>query len=125
MFIGIIYKITGACGKVYIGSTKNLTKRIYAHNCSDNKCHSKLLEKPLKFEIISQEEYINRNYMRLREQYYIDNIDCVNTNRATYKNEKEECIYCKKLIYKNSMKLHHESKSCRWAREGKEYFDNF
>jgi len=123
MFIGYIYKITGVCGKVYIGSTTNYKSRISSHLSNSNNTSSRFLEKPLVFEIIRQEEFINRNYMRLIEQNYIDNIDCVNTNRAIYKYEKVECIYCKKLINKNCMKLHHQSKVCRWAREGREFFD--
>ena len=117
MFIGYIYKITGACGSVYIGSTTNYKSRISSHLSNSNNTSSRFLEKPLVFEIIRQEEYINRNYMRLIEQNYIDNIDCINTNRAIFKYEKEECIYCKKLIYKNSIKLHNQSKSCLRARE--------
>jgi hypothetical protein len=83
MFIGIIYKITGACGKVYIGSSTKYKKRIVKHNYSKtNKSSSKLLEKPLVFEIIRQDEYKLIRTMRLVEQYYIDNIDCINIQRA-------------------------------------------
>ena len=82
MFIGYIYKITGACGKVYIGSSVNLTRRIREHNKKQNTSSSKLLEKPLVCEIIRQDEYILMRAMNLVEQFYIDNIDCVNIQRA-------------------------------------------
>jgi predicted GIY-YIG superfamily endonuclease len=138
MFIGYIYKITGACGKVYIGSTVNLYQRIYGHNGSDNQCQSKFLENPLVFEIIRKDEYKLNKTMRLVEQFYIDNIDCINKNRAFMKIKerapiraslKEECKYCKKLINKFIMERHHQSKDCLWARKNPEmikwYYDKY
>ena len=128
MFIGYIYKITGACGKVYIGSTTNYKKRISSHKSSSNTTSSKFLEKPLVFEIKKQDEYINRDYMRSLEQFYIDNaINCVNTNRAYYELPymKEECIYCKKCVCKINMESHYQTIGCRWARgeRGQPNFD--
>ena len=117
MIIGIIYKITGACGNVYIGSTTKYRQRKSAHLTHSNGTSSKLLKKPLVFEIIKQEEYIDRNYMRSIEQFYMDNaINCINNNRATGRKEREECIYCKKLLYKKSMNQHYQSNGCRLAR---------
>jgi len=130
MFFGYIYKITGACGNVYIGSTINISKRIYDHNnIKQNNTSSRYLEKPLVFKIIRLDEYKLKNTMYLVEQYYIDNIDCVNQNRAYSRKKlikasqrkiKEECIYCKKIFSKVYMEKHHQSRDCRWARENPE-----
>lgn len=87
MFIGYIYKITGACGSVYIGSTADYKTRERAHLSSNNTTSSKLLEKPLVIEIIRQDEYKLIKTMRLVEQYYLDNaINCINYQRAYYGN---------------------------------------
>ncbi len=83
MFIGYIYKITGACGGVYIGSTVNYKNRTSSHKYIFNDTSSKYLEKPLVFGIIRQDKYKLVKTMLLVEQYYIDNaINCVNQVRA-------------------------------------------
>lgn len=139
MFIGIIYKITGSCGKVYVGSTRNYKNRVEQHNDNkNNKSFSRKLKKPLVFEIIRQDEYKLTRTMHLVEQYYIDNIDCVNKLRAytkldkkiynknyrethkeqtrayqkAYRALKVECIYCKKLVSKDYMLRHQRTKKC-------------
>ena len=83
-FEGIIYKITGSCGNVYIGSTTNFNKRKACHNCKykSNKCYSKCLKLPYQFEIIRKDKYKLIKTMYLVEQYYIDTYKCVNKNRA-------------------------------------------
>jgi len=142
MFIGYIYKITGACGGVYIGSTVNFKNRIKEHNSKKSTCSSRYLEKPLLFKIIRQDEYILVKTMRLVEQYYMDNTNCVNVLRAYTKlNQKKynknyrethkekmkqykkdyyiniasikiECIYCKTPIMRCNMSHHHKTKRC-------------
>jgi len=84
MFIGYIYKITGSCGRVYIGSTVRPKKRFTNHSANSKKkeCLSRILEKPLIFTIIRQDEYKLFKTMRLVEQYYLDNNNCVNKKRA-------------------------------------------
>ena len=81
-FIGYIYKLTGSCGNVYIGSTKNYYQRKFAHNTNYNTSSSKNLKKPLQFEVIRKDEYKLVKTMYLVEQYYIDIHKCVNNNRA-------------------------------------------
>jgi len=121
MFTGIIYKITGSCGKLYIGSTVNFAFRKYKHNnCSLNNSTSKLLQQPLTFEIIRTDQYNTVRILRLVEQFYLDIYDCVNKNRAFpnknllsnsakiskqnyyQKNKKEIVIYSK--IYRETNK---------------------
>ena len=134
MFAGVIYKITGRCGKVYIGSTCNYYQRKYRHNYKDN-TNSKKLLKPLQFEKIRTDNYKLIKTMLLVEQYYIDIYKCVNIQRAYhnrftrnkynknyYENNKEElikkqkvkvnCPYCNSLTSKRNIKQHQKSKKC-------------
>ena len=135
MFKGYIYKIIGSCGGIYIGSTKNYRHRRNHHfqKGRDANSYSKKLKHPLLFEIIREDNYKLVKTMLLVEQYYIDTIDCINTNRAyiskkyrkkykkiynrkyNIKNKeslrdkystKIKCIYCNKLITKNNMLRH-------------------
>ena len=86
-FTGYVYKITGACGLVYIGSTIDMKNRKYQHNTSTNKCSSKLLKKPLQFDIIDTREYTLIRTLHLIEQFYLDNTNTINQKRA-YNNER-------------------------------------
>jgi hypothetical protein len=69
-----IYKITCAEGKVYIGQSKNLTKRIQQYktlNCiGQPKIYKSLMDNGVvkhKFEII---KYCNKNYLNYYERFY-------------------------------------------------------
>ena len=95
MFEGIIYKITGRCGKVYIGSTTDYNQRKTNHNDNSNNTYSKKLLKPLQFEKIRIDNYNLIKTMLLVEQYYIDIYKCVNKNRA-YQNRFTRRKYDKK-----------------------------
>jgi hypothetical protein len=139
MFEGVIYKITGSCGKVYIGSTCDYSKRKYSHHYNTNNTASNKLLKPLQFEKIRTDNYNLIKTMLLLEQYYIDIYKCVNKQRAyhnkftlrKYKSEydkyylqknKEElhlkrnvkihCSYCKCLINKSNIKAHQKTPKC-------------
>jgi len=81
-FTGYIYKITGTCGGLYIGSTINIKRRMESHNCKNNNCSTKLLTKPLQYEIIDSREYKLVKTLRLVEQFYLDNNNTVNEVRA-------------------------------------------
>ena len=103
-FIGYIYKLTGSCGNVYIGSTINYYNRRYQHNTSSNKTCSKNLKKPLQFEVIRKDEYKLVKTMHLVEQYYIDMYKCVNKKRAytnpfIRENLRKECYEKNKETY--------------------------
>jgi len=97
-FIGYIYKITGTCGRVYIGSTINVKNRKKGHNKCKNECASKFLTKPLHFEIIDTREYKLKKTLRLVEQFYLDNNNTVNELRAysslkVMKEQKKQYLY--------------------------------
>jgi len=115
-FEGIIYKITGSCGKVYIGSTTDYYKRIIKHNINNNTTCSKKLKKPLQFEIIRTDDYKLVKTMYLVEQYYIDIYKCVNKKRAytnsfirkriikeIYQNNKESTLEKARATYQNNI----------------------
>ena len=81
LFTGHIYKITGTCGLVYIGSTLNILNRKKQHIFGDSS-NSKLLKKPLHFEIIDSRKYKLVKTLYLVEQFYLDNTININKLRA-------------------------------------------
>jgi len=91
---GKIYKLI-CCETldIYIGSTiMNLNERIKGHRRNNNNCESKNFVEPL-IELIEDYPCNNKLELRQREQYHIDNNECVNKYR-TYRTEeqiKEEC----------------------------------
>jgi len=110
MFIGYIYKITGSCGKVYIGSTINYKNRVEQHNSrSLRSCSSRELKKPLEFKIIRKDEYKLTRTMHLVEQYYIDNIDCVNKLRAYTKLDKKKYQKNYRETHKEQARAYHKA----------------
>jgi len=98
LFTGHIYKITGTCGLVYIGSTINFKKRMCKHKGKNNDTSSKFLTKPLHFEIIDSRKYKLKKTLRLVEQFYLDNNNTVNELRAysslkVMKEQKKQYFY--------------------------------
>lgn len=88
---GKIYRIVSGSGKQYIGSTtEKLSQRLARHRQyikdKTHQCISsvQLLQEDPNCRIILIEDYPcqNSNELRAREQYWIDNMDCVNKNRA-------------------------------------------
>jgi hypothetical protein len=100
---GKIYKIVcNITDDVYIGSTtKTLKYRLERH--LDSNCISKDIIKngDYKIELIENYPCNNNNELRKREQYYIDNLKCINIRNA-YTDQKEyNKEYYKKYIIKN------------------------
>ena len=137
-FEGVIYKITGSCGKVYIGSTIDYYNRRHQHTYCDTSC-SKKLKKPLHFEVIRKDGYKLIKTMLLVEQYYINIYKCVNMrraytnpfireklrkeiNKANYQKNKQKinCPYCNKEGYNKNLKQHQKSKSCKAVQATKQ-----
>ena len=144
-FTGYIYKITGTCGRVYIGSTINFEKRKLYHKMSSksNESSSRFLTKPLHFEIMNSREYKLVKTLRLVEQFYLDNTININKTRA-YSNlfiqrkqkkqyhikNREEILQKKKVRYdKNKEKLLKKNKEYRLKnieklkKKRKEYYN--
>jgi len=122
MFIGYIYKITGSCGRVYIGSTVRPKKRFTNHSANSKKkeCLSRILEKPLIFTIIRQDEYKLFKTMRLVEQYYLDNNNCVNKKRAY--GWKKIDIEEKRQYFREKTRVY--NKTPKGIKTRKEYLQN-
>ena len=91
---GKIYKIVcNESGEVYIGSTvQNLNRRLNAHRYTH--CSARQIINRGNYEIILLEEYpCNSDLeMRMREQYWLDEIQNINKYRA-YISEEERAIY--------------------------------
>jgi len=109
-FTGYIYKITGACGLVYIGSTVDKITRKSQHKTDkNNSCSSRLLLKPLQFEIIDTREYTLVKTLQLMEQFYLDNTNTINQRRAYTNNKK----YMRNYREINSEKLRCQDREYR------------
>jgi len=85
-----IYFIVDINGLVYIGSTIQELKLRFRCHKSDKKnnryCSSSILD--LDNSIIECIEECTEDKRKEREQYWINNIDCVNKNKLNY-NQKE------------------------------------
>ncbi len=111
-FTGYIYKITGSCGKVYIGSTADYHKRRQHHNNKGNQTYSKNLKKPLQFEVIRTDQYKLLQTMLLVEQYYIDIHKCVNKKKA----------FINPFIRQNYKKIYYEKNKDSISKTHKERY---
>ena len=85
-----IYFIVDINGLVYVGSTKGeLNIRFSYHKYNkkiDKNCSSKLLD--LDNSIIETIEECTEDNRKTREQYWINNIECVNKYNAFYDKKK-------------------------------------
>jgi len=89
-----IYCIEDHCGKKYIGSTTTTLKhRLIGHKHTSNSCSSNKLD--LYSSFIYTIEECDEEHRKEREQYWIDNTDCVNIRNALPVNKKE---YHKNMI---------------------------
>ena len=89
---GYIYKITSPTGKIYIGQTKNLKRRIYRYKTNDCKKQVILYNSLLKYgfdkhkmEVIDECVYCGNNnwLLNMLEIYWINELK---TNSNLYKN---------------------------------------
>jgi len=93
--IGYIYKIKCLeTNEIYIGSTwkQSYKRRIIAHkNIVDIGCSSKYIinRNNYIFEILEENNFDNIKDRFKREQYYIDNNECINIHRAFVENKRE------------------------------------
>ena len=103
-----IYFIVDINGLVYVGSTiQELKERFRCHK-KDNTCSSSILD--LDNSIIECIEECNEDNRREREQYYINNIDCVNKNKLNFD--------MKEYRTKNKEQLKQQTKE--WYQKNKE-----
>jgi group I intron endonuclease len=88
----LIYKILdNTNGDIYVGSTsQKINNRMKNHRADakrNNHCSSKKIINNNDYEVIIIEECDEEN-RKEREQYWIDNSDCINIRNATF-NKKE------------------------------------
>lgn len=81
---GFIYKITSPSGRVYIGQTTNLKKRVATYKSTNAKGQTKLNRSILKygwdahrFEVIDECSIILPTILNMLELYWIKEYDCV------------------------------------------------
>jgi len=131
--MGIIYKITDKTNNnIYIGSSKQ-TAKLREQN------HKRLYKSYLKggsikgytssFEILKNNDYTfevieETDELKIREQYWIENINCINKNNANkdkkeykkewYENNKERILEkCKSYVIENADKTKEYQKQYR------------
>tara|TARA_R110000744_G_scaffold22547_1_gene57586 strand:+ start:2951 stop:3325 length:375 start_codon:yes stop_codon:yes gene_type:complete len=83
-----IYKIIdNTNGNIYVGSTCNYTARKYKHKHNLSKCSSQIIidNGDYRFDII---EKCHESIRREREQYFLDNLKCINKNQVIRNKEK-------------------------------------
>ena len=91
----IIYKIVcNKTGLVYVGSTaRTLKQRVNEHKCMVDRCVSRTIIKNGDFEVVELEHFYTKFIFAilLKEQWYQDNIECINDRRAipSYKQIKK------------------------------------
>jgi hypothetical protein len=117
---GKIYKIIdNTNGNIYIGSSiQTLKERLRTHINSN--CASKEIIKNGNYRIELIEDYPcnNKEELRIREQYYIDNLECINLlNSYTSKEYRKE--YKKKYD-----KEYHIKNKVNILNRQKEYYNN-
>jgi len=125
---GKIYKIIdNTNGDIYVGSTCNkLSRRITNHRASYN-CYlnpnikqgymrSFDILKNNDYKIILIEEYPceNKEQLLLREQYWIDKLDCINYNNPIHNQKKYNREYRKKN------REQYNENSRRWTRNNRD-----
>jgi len=103
---GKIYRLV--CSEtlnIYYGSTiQKLNIRLYKHRCKCNNCESRFFVNPI-IELVEDYPCNNSRELEKREQYFIDNYECVNINKS-YISEEDRKEYIKKF----SKKYHQDNK---------------
>ena len=121
--IGYIYYILDLTNaNMYIGSTNNIENRIRQHKQNKfNKCISKQIidNNNYIFEIFEENEFDTKEDRLKREQFYIDNNDCIN-NVAAFRSDEYRKQY--KYEYNKSDKMREYYKN--WTNENKDYISN-
>tara|TARA_R110001632_G_scaffold20075_4_gene60499 strand:- start:1510 stop:2010 length:501 start_codon:yes stop_codon:yes gene_type:complete len=79
-----IYKITDKNNLTYYGSTVQLLrKRRDKHKLPKNECMTMIMDvESIKIELVEEYPCSNSTELHKREQYYIDNFECINKCKA-------------------------------------------
>ena len=109
-----IYCIEDVNGLKYIGSTKNLNRRLSQHRETKNQCSSRELDLQ-NSKIYPLEECTEEN-RKVKEQYWIDNTECVNIQNTVFDKKEydkqwektEQRTNSKKEYYKKNKQLYEQ-----------------
>jgi hypothetical protein len=126
MNTGYIYKLSAPdCPYVYIGSTKNITKRFGQHRCNPTRSSKNLMcYSGVKLDILESLEYDDVNELKKLERHHIMNNNSVNlqiptrTSKEYYQdkiveikerqNTIEICGKCNKTYTKRNKARHYK-----------------
>ena len=79
--MGSVYKVSDGERDYYGSTTTTLYQRLCVHKCPTNTTTTTILNRD-NLTIILMEEVEDESQLLIREQYYLDNYECVNTQRA-------------------------------------------
>ena len=108
-------------GEKYYGSSKHtLEQRMNQHKWKSNTCCSRHIILRGDYDIYQLAEYETIEEAEMKEDWYIDNKECINKQRVRltdeertqYRRKKIECEFCKFIGYKRELKRHQRSKRC-------------
>tara|TARA_R110000823_G_scaffold296057_1_gene416019 strand:+ start:110 stop:565 length:456 start_codon:yes stop_codon:yes gene_type:complete len=121
--MGSIYKVSDGERDYYGSTAMTLTLRLRRHKDQSNGSSSKVLNRDnLTIELM--EEVEDESQLKIREQYYLDNYECVNINRAYTSPEQWKQYhkqYHKQWKQENKDKLKeyrglHRDKTSEWEK---------
>jgi len=124
-----IYCIEDINGLKYIGSTgQPLKERLWGHKSKNNECSSYKLD--LYNSFIYTIEECNQDDKKEREQYWIDNTDCVNIFNAivdTKKYMKQYNIDNRQKIKENKKQYHidNRDKKKEYSKQRRNYLNSW
>ena len=139
-----IYKIIcNDTGKIYVGSTtrNRIEERLIEHKCDKKQynqgksyshiCASYQLLDNCRIELIEEYKCENLDELRIREQYHIENNECVNFIRAKgigqkaqlkeWREKNKEKVKARKSLYYEKNKEYISEKKKEYREKNKEY----
>ena len=84
----LVCNVTGE--KYYGSSKKTLEKRMSYHKCKSNKCSSKKIIERNDYDSYILGEYETIEEAEMKEDWYIDNKECINKKRVRVTNEEKK-----------------------------------
>ena len=113
--MGSVYKITDGVLNYYGSTEQKLHDRLRSHKAPSNKCSTNKMNRDnLTIELL---EYVEKEQLKIRENYFIKNNECINKQAAiTSREEKlaQHRIADKKYYEANKQKCIDDNKRGRW-----------
>ena len=112
--MGSVYKITDGVLNYYGSTEQSLQDRLTSHKAPSNKCStSKMNRDNLTIELV---EYVEKEQLKIRENWFIKNNECINKHAAiTSKEEKlaQHRVRAKKYYEANKQKCYDANRRTR------------